>query len=316
MPYSALHVRGAEEGFFMSISFEGRVAIVTGAGGGLGRAYALELARRGAKVVVNDLGGARDGSGASDAAAKVVAEIEAAGGTAMANGASVTDAEQVEAMVAAAKETWGGAHILINNAGILRDKSFAKMSIDDFRAVVDVHLLGSAICTKAVWETMRTQAYGRILMTASSTGLYGNFGQANYGAAKLGLAGFAKTLHLEGAKYGVRVNTIAPTAATRMTEDIFPPEMLGLFNPENVVPAALYLVSEDAPSNVIVGAGGGVVQAAYVTLTPGYALPEGRRTVEEVAENWAKVIDRTGEIVPQSGAEQAMLILRTLQGSA
>ena len=300
----------------MSISFEGRVAIVTGAGGGLGRAYALELARRGAKVVVNDLGGARDGSGASDAAAKVVAEIEAAGGTAMANGASVTDAEQVEAMVAAAKETWGGAHILINNAGILRDKSFAKMSIDDFRAVVDVHLLGSAICTKAVWETMRTQAYGRILMTASSTGLYGNFGQANYGAAKLGLAGFAKTLHLEGAKYGVRVNTIAPTAATRMTEDIFPPEMLGLFNPENVVPAALYLVSEDAPSNVIVGAGGGVVQAAYVTLTPGYALPEGRRTVEEVAENWAKVIDRTGEIVPQSGAEQAMLILRTLQGSA
>jgi NAD(P)-dependent dehydrogenase (short-subunit alcohol dehydrogenase family) len=316
MPYSALHVRGAEEGFFMSISFKGRVAIVTGAGGGLGRAYALELARRGAKVVVNDLGGARDGSGASDAAAKVVAEIEAAGGTAMANGASVTDAEQVEAMVAAVQERWGAVHILINNAGILRDKSFAKMSIDDFRAVVDVHLLGSAICTKAVWETMRTQAYGRILMTASSTGLYGNFGQANYGAAKLGLAGFAKTLHLEGAKYGVRVNTIAPTAATRMTEDIFPPEMLGLFNPENVVPAALYLVSEDAPSNVIVGAGGGVVQAAYVTLTPGYALPEGRRTVEEVAENWAKVIDRTGEIVPQSGAEQAMLILRTLQGSA
>ena len=298
----------------MSISFEGRVAIVTGAGGGLGRAYALELARRGAKVVVNDLGGARDGSGASDAAAKVVEEIEAAGGTAVANGASVTDAEQVGAMVAAAKEKWGGVHILLNNAGILRDKSFAKMSIEDFRAVVDVHLLGSAICTKAVWDTMREQAYGRILMTASSTGLYGNFGQANYGAAKLGLAGFAKTLHLEGAKYNVRVNTIAPTAATRMTEDIFPPEMLSLFNPENVVPAALYLVSEDAPSNMIVGAGGGVVQAAYVTLTPGYALPEGRRTVEEVAQNWAKVIDRSGEIVPGSGAEQAMLILRTLQG--
>jgi NAD(P)-dependent dehydrogenase (short-subunit alcohol dehydrogenase family) len=299
----------------MPISFEGRVAIVTGAGGGLGRAYALDLARRGAKVVVNDLGGARDGSGSSDAAAKVVEEIEAAGGTAMANGASVTNAEQVQAMVAAAKERWGGVHILINNAGILRDKSFAKMSVDDFRAVVDVHLIGSAICTKAVWETMREQAYGRILMTASSTGLYGNFGQANYGAAKLGLAGFAKTLHLEGAKYNVRVNTIAPTAATRMTEDIFPPEMLSLFNPDNVVPAAVYLVSEDAPSNMIVGAGGGVVQAAYVTLTPGYPLPEGRRTAEEVAENWAQVIDRTGEIVPQSGAEQAMLILRTLQGS-
>ena len=297
----------------MTISFEGRVAIVTGAGGGLGRAYALELARRGARVVVNDLGGARDGSGSSDAAAKVVEEIEAAGGIAMANGASVTDAEQVEAMVAAATEAWGGVHILINNAGILRDKSFAKMTIEEFRAVVDVHLLGSAICTKAVWETMRAQAYGRILMTSSSTGLYGNFGQANYGAAKLGLAGFAKTLHLEGAKYNVRVNTIAPTAATRMTQDIFPPELLALFNPDNVVPAALYLVSEDAPSNMIVGAGGGVVQAAYVTLTPGYALPQGRRTVEEVAENWAQVIDRGGEIVPESGAEQAMLILKTLQ---
>ncbi|HEY0112025.1 MAG TPA: SDR family NAD(P)-dependent oxidoreductase [Allosphingosinicella sp.] len=298
----------------MTISFEGRVAIVTGAGGGLGRAYALELARRGARVVINDLGGARDGSGSSDAALKVVEEIEAAGGEAMANGASVTDAAQVEAMVASARERWGRIDILINNAGILRDKSFAKMTLDDFRAVVDVHLIGSAVCTKAVWETMREQAYGRILMTSSSTGLYGNFGQANYGAAKLGLAGFAKTLHLEGAKYGIRVNTIAPTAATRMTEDIFPPELLALFNPDNVVPAALFLVSEEAPSNAIVGAGGGVVQAAYVTLTPGYALPEGARTVEEVAANWDKIGDRTLEIVPQSGAEQAMLILRTLRG--
>jgi NAD(P)-dependent dehydrogenase (short-subunit alcohol dehydrogenase family) len=298
----------------MTISFEGRVAIVTGAGGGLGRAYALELARRGAKVVVNDLGGGRDGSGSSDAAVRVVEEIVAAGGEAMANGASVTDREQVEAMVAAAREQWGGVHILINNAGILRDKSFAKMSSDDFSAVIDVHLTGSASCTKAVWETMREQAYGRILMTASSTGLYGNFGQANYGAAKMGLVGLARTLHLEGAKYGIRVNALAPTAATRMTEDLFPPQMLGLFNPENVVPAALYLVSQDAPSGAIVGAGAGVVQAAYVTLTPGYALPEDRRTPEEVAANWDKVTDRTLEIVPQSGAEQAMLILRTLQG--
>jgi NAD(P)-dependent dehydrogenase (short-subunit alcohol dehydrogenase family) len=297
----------------MTIGFEGRVAIVTGAGGGLGRAYALELARRGAKVVVNDLGGARDGTGHSDTAAKVVEEIQAAGGTAMANGASVTDLAQVEAMVAAAKEAWGRVDILINNAGILRDKTFAKMGMDDFRAVVDVHLIGSANCTKAVWETMREQAYGRILMTSSSTGLYGNFGQANYGAAKLGLAGFAKTLHLEGAKYGIRVNSIAPTAATRMTQDIFPPDMLKLFEPENVVPAALYLVSEEAPSNVIVGAGAGVVQAAYITLTPGYALPEGRRTVEEVAANWDKIVSRDGETVPQSGAEQAMAILKTLQ---
>jgi NAD(P)-dependent dehydrogenase (short-subunit alcohol dehydrogenase family) len=301
----------------MSITFEGRVAIVTGAGGGLGRAYALELARRGAKVVVNDLGGARDGSGQSDAASRVVEEIEAAGGIALANGASVTDPEQVEAMVAAAREAWGGVHILINNAGILRDRSFSKMTLEDFGAVVDVHLIGSANCTKAVWETMREQAYGRILMTSSSTGLFGNFGQANYGAAKLGLAGLARTLHLEGAKYNIRVNTIAPTAATRMTEDIFPPEMLALFNPDNVVPAALFLVSEDAPANVIVGAGAGVVQAAYVTLTPGYALPEGRRTVEEVAANWDRIVDRAGEIVPQSGAEQAMQILKTLQaGSA
>jgi NAD(P)-dependent dehydrogenase (short-subunit alcohol dehydrogenase family) len=298
----------------MTISFEGRVAIVTGAGGGLGRAYALELARRGARVVVNDLGGARDGTGHSDAAGQVVAEIEAAGGEAMASGASVTDLEQVEAMVAAARARWGSVHILINNAGILRDKSFAKMGMEDFRAVVDVHLIGSANCTKAVWETMRDQGYGRILMTSSSTGLYGNFGQANYGAAKLGLAGFAKTLHLEGAKYDVRVNAIAPTAATRMTQDIFPPDMLGLFNPDNVVPAALFLVSDHAPSNMIVGAGAGVVQAAYVTLTPGYALPEGRRTVEEVAANWDRIASREGEIVPQSGAEQAMLILKTLQG--
>ncbi len=297
----------------MTISFEGRVAIVTGAGGGLGRAYALELARRGAKVVVNDLGGARDGSGSSDAAQRVVEEIVAAGGTAVASGASVTDLEQVEAMVARANQDWGGVHILVNNAGILRDRSFAKMTMEDFRTVVDVHLIGSANCAKAVWETMREQAYGRILMTSSSTGLFGNFGQANYGAAKLGLAGLAKTLHLEGAKYDIRVNSLAPTAATRMTQDIFPPEMFAAFNPETVVPAALFLVSDDAPSNMIVGAGGGVVQASYVTLTPGYALPEGRRTVEEVAANWERIVSREGEIVPQSGMEQAMLILETLR---
>jgi NAD(P)-dependent dehydrogenase (short-subunit alcohol dehydrogenase family) len=297
----------------MAIRFDGRVAIVTGAGGGLGRAYALELARRGAKVVVNDIGGSRDGTGHSDTAAQVVEEIEREGGMALANGASVTDFDAVEAMVAEAKERWGGVDILINNAGILRDKSFAKMSMDDFRIVVEVHLIGSANCTKAVWDAMREQAYGRILMTSSSSGLYGNFGQTNYGAAKLGLAGFAKTLHLEGAKYNIRVNTLAPTAATRMTEDIFPPQMLAAFNPDNVVPAALFLVSEDGPTNTLVGAGGGVVQAVYMTLTPGYALPEGHRTVEEVAANWERIASRDGEIVPQSGAEQAMLILKTLQ---
>lgn len=296
----------------MTISFEGRVAIVTGAGGGLGRAYALELARRGAKVVVNDLGAARDGTGASEAAAAVVAEIEAGGGVAMADGGSVTDPEQMEAMIARAAEAWGGVHILINNAGILRDKSFAKMSVEDFRAVVDVHLIGSAICTQAVWNRMREQGYGRILMTASSTGLYGNFGQANYGAAKLGLAGLMKTLALEGAKYNVRVNTIAPTAATRMTEDIFPPELLDRFRPELVAPAALFLVSEEAPTNMILGAGAGVVQAAYVTLTRGVTLEEA--TPEAVATHYAAITDRTGEIVPQSGAEQAMTIMQRLAG--
>lgn len=297
----------------MTISFENRVAIVTGAGGGLGRGYALELAKRGAKVVVNDLGGSRDGTGHSDAALQVVEEIRAAGGTAVSNGGSVTEYDQMVAMVEQAKADWGRVDILINNAGILRDKSFAKMEPTDFDLVVKVHLLGSANVTKAVWDTMRDQAYGRILMTASSTGLYGNFGQTNYGAAKLGLAGFTKSLYLEGAKYNIRVNTLAPTALTRMTDDIFPAEIAQAFAPENVVPAALYLVSEDAPTNAIVGAGAGVVQAAYVTLTPGVALPADDRTPEAVARMWDKIVDRNGEIVPQSGAEQAGLILRTLQ---
>ncbi|MCJ8156765.1 SDR family NAD(P)-dependent oxidoreductase [Sphingomonas sp. LaA6.9] len=298
----------------MTIDFRDRVAIVTGAGGGLGRAYALELAKRGAKVVVNDLGGSRDGTGHSDAALKVVEEIEAAGGTAMSNGGSVTEYAQMVEMVAKAKEAWGGVHILINNAGVLRDKSFAKMEPEDFDFVVKVHLLGSANCTKAVWDTMRDQNYGRILMTASSTGLYGNFGQANYGAAKLGLAGLTKTLYLEGAKYNIKVNTLAPVAGTRMTEDILPEAAFAAFAPENVAPAALYLVSEDAPTNAIVGAGAGVFQAAYVTLTQGAFLPQDQRTPEGIAAAWAQITDRTGEIVPQSGMEQSAIILNKLQG--
>jgi NAD(P)-dependent dehydrogenase (short-subunit alcohol dehydrogenase family) len=300
----------------MTISFENRVAIVTGAGGGLGRAYALELAKRGAKVVVNDLGAARDGTGHSDAALQVVEEIKAAGGIAMSNGGSVTEYDQMVEMVAKAKTDWGRVDILINNAGILRDKSFAKMEPADFDLVVKVHLSGSANVTKTCWETMREQAYGRILMTASSTGLFGNFGQANYGAAKLGLAGLTKSLYLEGAKYNVRVNTLAPVAGTRMTEDLFPADAFKAFAPENVVPAALYLVSEDAPSNMIIGAGAGVVQAAYVTLTPGVLLPADDRTPEAVAALWDRIIDRTGEIVPQSGAEQSMLIAKTMAGGS
>jgi NAD(P)-dependent dehydrogenase (short-subunit alcohol dehydrogenase family) len=296
----------------MTISFKDRVAIVTGAGGGLGRAYALELAKRGARVVVNDLGTARDGTGHSDAALQVVEEIVAAGGTAITNGGSVTEYGQMVEMVAKTKEAWGGVHILINNAGILRDKSFAKMEPEDFDLVVKVHLIGSANVTKACWDTMRDQAYGRILMTASSTGLFGNFGQTNYGAAKLGLAGFTKSLYIEGAKYNIRVNTLAPVAGTRMTEDLFPADAFKAFAPENVVPAALYLVSEDAPSNAIIGAGAGVVQAAYVTLTPGALLPADDRTPEAVAALWEKITDRTGEIVPQSGTEQSMLIAKTV----
>ncbi|VXC89944.1 SDR family NAD(P)-dependent oxidoreductase [Sphingomonas sp. AX6] len=298
----------------MSIRFDNRVAIITGAGGGLGRGYALELARRGAKVVVNDLGGSRDGTGHSDAALKVVEEIETLGGEAMANGGNVTDYGQMVEMVAKAKERFGTVHVLINNAGVLRDKSFAKMEPEDFKFVVDVHLNGSANCTKAVWDTMRDQNYGRILMTASSTGLFGNFGQANYGAAKLGLAGLTKTLYLEGAKYNVRVNTIAPVAGTRMTEDIFPEAAFALFNPESVAPAALYLVSEDSPTNAIVGAGAGVFHATYVTMTKGVRLTGDDLTPEGIAAHWEQITDRSGEIVPQSGGEQAQVIFGHLQG--
>jgi NAD(P)-dependent dehydrogenase (short-subunit alcohol dehydrogenase family) len=297
----------------MTISFANKVAIVTGAGGGLGRRYALDLAARGAKVVVNDLGGARDGSGSSLSAAQlVVDEIVAAGGEAMANGASVTDAAAVDKMVALVKERWGRIDILINNAGILRDKTFVKMSLDDFRQVIDVHLMGSVTCTKAVWELMREQAYGRILMTTSSTGLYGNFGQANYGAAKLALVGLMKTLSLEGAKYNVRTNTIAPLAATRMTEDLMPPEMLTKMGPETVSPAALYLVSDDAPSNVVLNAGGGGFERSYVTLTRGIHVDADDLTPETIAARFDEISSREGEIVPENGGGQTGMALGLL----
>jgi len=294
----------------MSIRFDNRVAIVTGAGNGLGREYALQLASRGAKVVVNDLGGARDGSGGSLSAAQmVVDEILAAGGEAMANGANVTDATAVEAMVADARAKWGRVDILINNAGILRDKSFTKMSLEDFRLVVEVHLMGSVNCTKAVWDGMREQAYGRILMTSSSSGLYGNFGQANYGAAKAGLMGLTKTLSLEGAKFNIKVNTIAPLAATRMTEDLMPAELLAKMGPPTVAPAALFLVSEDAPANVILNAGAGGFERTYVTITRGIHVGDAEMTPETVAARFDEISDRAGEIVPETGSAQGQMAL-------
>ncbi|WP_295980919.1 SDR family NAD(P)-dependent oxidoreductase, partial [uncultured Variovorax sp.] len=283
----------------------GRVAIVTGAGGGLGRQHALALAARGAKVVVNDLGGARDGSGGSVSAAQaVVDEIKGAGGEAIANGASVTDFEAVQAMVQEAVDAWGRVDILVNNAGILRDKSFAKMDLADFRLVVDVHLMGAVNCTKAVWALMNEQKYGRIVMTTSSSGLYGNFGQSNYGAAKLALVGLMQTLSIEGAKNDIRVNCLAPTAATRMTEDLFPKEMLEAFRPEAVVPAMLVLAGQDAPNRTILCAGAGTFEAAHITLTQGAWLGIEADTPEQLAARLSEVTDREGEAVPQSGAAQ------------
>jgi len=289
----------------MGLDFNGRVALVTGAGGGLGRQHALALAARGAKVVVNDLGGAVDGSGGSTSAAQaVVDEIRALGGEAIASGASVTDFAAVQAMVQQALDTWGRLDILVNNAGILRDKTFAKMELADFRLVMEVHVMGAVHCTKAAWPVMQQQKYGRVVMTTSSSGLYGNFGQSNYGAAKMALVGLMQTLALEGEKHGIRVNCLAPTAATRMTENIFPPDMLSAFGPAAVVPAMLVLAAEDAPTRTILCAGGGGFESANITLTHGLYLGEGGEVPEQLAARLDEVRDRHGETVPGSGTEQ------------
>ena len=282
------------------IDLKDRVAIVTGAGGGLGRAHALALAAHGAKVIVNDLG---------DAADAVAGEIVAAGGEARAITGSVTDEQAVAAMVAETLAAWGRIDILVNNAGILRDKSFAKMSLDDFRLVVDVHLMGSVICTKAVWETMRAQNYGRIVMTTSSSGLYGNFGQANYGAAKMALVGLMQTLSLEGAKYDIRVNCLAPTAATQMTEGILPDEQLELLAPRFVSPAVVALAAEDAPTRAILCAGAGGFELANITLTQGIHVPGDPPSADALRRRWPALADRSGETVPAQGWEQSRLEL-------
>jgi NAD(P)-dependent dehydrogenase (short-subunit alcohol dehydrogenase family) len=292
----------------MSIDFKGRVAIVTGAGGGLGKQHALALAARGAKVVVNDLGGDVHGVGGSVSAAQaVVDEIRAAGGEAIVNGASVTDFAAVQAMVQQTMDTWGRVDILVNNAGILRDKSFAKMDLADFRLVVDVHLMGAVHCSKAVWPIMQAQNYGRIVMTTSSSGLYGNFGQANYGAAKMALAGLMQTLSIEGEKNNIRVNCLAPTAATRMTEGLMPEAVLKALEPQAVVPAMLVMASEDAPNRTIICAGAGSFEVAHITLTQGVHLGLTPDTPERLAAAMAQVSDRQGETVPLSGAAQGTL---------
>ena len=277
------------------IRFDGRVAIVTGAGAGLGRSHALGLAARGARVVVNDLGVSMDGQGGGSAAEAVVEEIRAAGGEATAHGADVSDERQVADMVARAMTAWGRVDIVVNNAGILRDRTFAKMEMADFRKVIEVHLLGSANVTHAVWPILREQKYGRVVMTSSGSGIFGNFGQSNYGAAKMGVVGLMNVLALEGARDNIRVNTLAPTAATRMTEGLLPPEALEVLQPETITPGLLYLVSEDAPTKTILGAGAGVFAQTRIYETPGVLLQGEDNTPEAVAAAFDTIHDATGQ---------------------
>jgi NAD(P)-dependent dehydrogenase (short-subunit alcohol dehydrogenase family) len=293
----------------MAISFKGKVAIVTGAGAGLGKAYALELARLGAKVVVNDLGGALDGSGGSSSAADAtVAEIKKAGGEAIANGASVSDLAGVDKLVKDTLGAFGTIDILINNAGILRDKSFKKITPEDFKIVLDVHLMGSIYCTKAVWPIMDEKGYGRIVMTTSSSGLYGNFGQSNYGAAKLGLVGFMNTLKLEGGKKNIHVNAIAPTGGTRMTDGLLPPEAFERLKPELIAPAVLYLCSEQAPTGTIIEAAGGYYSKVQIVEGKGVKLGL-KVSVDDIANNWDKITDMSGAAPFNMGSEVVMKIL-------
>ncbi len=279
------------------MNLKDRVAIVTGAGGGLGRSHAFFLAGRGARVVVNDMN--------AENAERVAGQIRSAGGEAMAVVASVTDEAAVAAMIEQAIAAWGRVDILINNAGILRDRSFAKMEIADFRAVIEVHLMGAVICTRAVWEIMRRQKYGRIVMTTSSSGLYGNFGQSNYGAAKMALVGLMQTLAIEGEKYDIRVNSLAPTAATQMTDGVLSEEVLTRLSPELVSPGLLALVCEAAPTRAILCAGAGHFAQANVTLTEGATVGSGPDAAERVVACWDQIGNRSGEIVPAYGFAQA-----------
>ena len=289
----------------MKTRLQDRVAIVTGAGGGLGRAHALELARHGARVIVNDLGGHDEGASAR----AVVDEICRHGGQARVHLGDVTRPTDMDAMAALAVDTWGRVDILVNNAGILRDRTFAKMSLDDFRLVLEVHVMGAVNATKAVWSQMQSQTYGRIVMTTSSSGLYGNFGQANYGAAKMALVGLMQTLALEGAKRNVRVNCLAPTAATGMTAGVLPPDALARLTPDRVSPGLLALVCDDAPTRMILLAGAGSFECANVTMTQGLFIGDLAHSAEELCGRLDQVTSRSGELVPQSGWEQYKLEL-------
>ncbi len=300
------------------IRFDGKVAIVTGAGGGLGRCHALELARRGAKVVVNDLGGAMDGSGGnSEAAEAVVKEIEAIGSEAFANGSSVADDAGVQKMIDDTMAKWGRIDIIIANAGILRDKSFAKMTTADINLVLDVHLRGTFKPVHAAWGIMKEQNYGRIVVTTSSTGLYGNFGQANYGAGKLGVVGMMNTLKIEGAKNNIKVNAVCPIAATRMTEGLMPPEALAQLKPEYVTPGVMNLVKEDAPSGMILSAGAGAFSMAQIVETKGAFVAQGDDlTAEAVAAKWGEITDTATQTAFQSGGEHGANIFARLSEAA
>jgi NAD(P)-dependent dehydrogenase (short-subunit alcohol dehydrogenase family) len=297
------------------IRFDGKVAIVTGAGGGLGRQHALELARRGAKVVVNDLGGSVDGSGgSSEAAQKVVEEIKALGGEAIANGSSVTDDAGVAHMVQQAIDLWGRIDILIANAGILRDRTLTKMALEDFEAVMQVHVWGTFKPIKAVWDLMKAQNYGRIVVTTSSSGMYGNFGQSNYGAAKMAILGLMNTLKLEGAKNDVKINAISPVAATRMTEGLMPPEVLAKLAPEYVTPGVVYLASDEAPTGAILTAGAGAFALARIYETEGVYLGEGGLSAEEVRDSWDKITAEDGQKAYFNGGEQGQKFFRKMSG--
>lgn len=288
------------------IQFHDKVAIVTGAGQGLGRAHALELARRGAKVMVNDLGVSVNGTqSSSQAALQVVETIRSFGGEAMSSAVSVADAQGVQSMVEQVMERWGRIDMLVNNAGYLRDRSFSKMTLEEFEHIIQVHLLGSMYCTKAVWDIMKAQQYGRIVMTTSSSGLYGNFGQSNYAAAKMGLVGLMQTLAIEGERYGIRVNCLAPSAATRMTAELFSPEDLALLTPESVTPAMVYLLSEQAPNKTVLCAGAGSFEVAHITLTQGMHFDAGDDVAERLRDNFHLVSARQSERVPTTGFEQS-----------